>query len=130
MHDPQSLLELASVVRQKAYAPYSQFLVGAAVETTSGEVFTGCNVENASYGLAICAERHAIGNAVQAGFQSFSQIAVVASRLATPCGACRQFIFEFGSEIRVLCAAAESLDAVQQWTISELLPHGFRFDQK
>ena len=98
-----NLIEAALQVRQRAYAPYSKFHVGAAVLTDQGEVFVGCNVENASYGLAICAERMAIGAAVASGKKpseasplKIKTIVVAATPLASPCGACRQFIAEFG----------------------------------
>ena len=119
------LLSAAAKVRLNAYAPYSGFRVGAAVLTDDGTVITGCNVENASYGLAICAERNAIGRAIAMGYARFDTIAVVSEPLATPCGACRQFIVEFGKEIRVICADANHLDEVREWTIAELIPESF-----
>ena len=125
MASNEMLLSAAAEVRLKAYARYSGFRVGAAVLTPDGTVITGCNVENASYGLAICAERNAIGRAIAMGYDRFDTIAVVAEPLATPCGACRQFIVEFGKEIRVICAAANRLDEVSEWTISDLLPESF-----
>lgn len=121
------LVQLAIEARLKAYAPYSDFLVGAALLTDAGNIFTGCNVENSSYGLAICAERTAICKAVSEGEQQFTKIAVAASPLATPCGACRQFIFEFGQSIEVVCASPDTSE-FRVWTIDELLPAGFRFE--
>ena len=96
----ESLLAAASQARQNAYADYSGFLVGAALLTTDGTIVTGCNVENASYGLSICAERTAVVRAIAMGYTQFNRIAVVASPLATPCGACRQFVVEFGGRNR------------------------------
>jgi cytidine deaminase len=122
------LIQAALDVRKKAYAPYSQFLVGAALLAVDGEVFVGCNVENASYGLAICAERHAIGAAVAAGYQKFKTIVVAATPLATPCGACRQFIFEFGDDIEVVGIDANDTSRIQKWTSGGLLPEGFRLE--
>lgn len=123
----QQLIEFALAVRRKAYAPYSKFLVGAALMTTDGTVFTGCNVENASYGLCICAERNVICAAVSAGYQSFQTIVVAAVPLATPCGACRQFLTEFGSEIEVISVNADQPRETKTWTSGELLPDSFRF---
>ena len=115
-------------IRDSAYAPYSEFLVGAAVLTDDGSIFVGCNVENASYGLAICAEQNAITSAVAEGKQKFIAIAVAATPLASPCGACRQFIFEFGDDIQVISVDATEPTSRQQWTSKELLPSGFRLD--
>ncbi|MEL7499833.1 MAG: cytidine deaminase [Planctomycetota bacterium] len=123
----RELAKIAIEMRNQAYAPYSDFQVGAALLTVDGKLFTGCNVENSSYGLSICAERTAICKAVSEGEQVFEKIAVAASPQATPCGACRQFIFEFGSQIEVICVAADQLDSMRSWTIEELLPNGFRF---
>ena len=93
----EKLVSAAIVARKNAYAPYSNFQVGAALLTADQTIFTGCNVENASYGLAICAERTAICKAVSEGQQEFQAIAIATVPLATPCGACRQFIVEFGT---------------------------------
>ncbi len=100
---PEALLERARAVRAHAYAPYSRFAVGAAVETIEGEIVVGCNVENASYGLSICAERAALVHAIALGHRSFRAIAIAGpdGREAAPCGACRQFIVEFGEGIAV-----------------------------
>ena len=100
--DFQHLIQQAAEAREVAYAPYSNFLVGAALLTADGKTFTGCNVENASYGLSICAERTAICKAVSEGHQAFRAIAVAASPLASPCGACRQFIVEFGKDLSLI----------------------------
>lgn len=119
------LIEAAMNVRQLAYAPYSKLAVGAALLTSDGKIFTGCNVENASYGLAICAERNAICAAVAQGFRDYQRIVVAAAPLATPCGACRQFIYEFGKQVEVICVNANDLSVQKSWTIFELLPNGF-----
>ena len=120
----EELKRQAFAVRNHAYVPYSHFAVGAAVETTSGRIFTGCNVENASYGLTICAERSAIFQAVAAGETDLRRIAVVADSPdpVAPCGACRQVMVEFGvTEVMMynmtgLCKRAET---------AELLPYAF-----
>jgi cytidine deaminase len=108
--------------RDRAYAPYSSFRVGAALRTKSGQIFTGCNVENLSFGLTICAERVAIGTAVAAGETEFEAVVVVAesSEPVSPCGACRQVMAEFGSDIRVTSLNREG--TAFQTTVGELLP--------
>lgn len=120
------LIQAALDVRKNAYAPYSDFLVGAALLTADDQIFVGCNVENASYGLAICAERQAIGAAVAAGHKKFKAIAVTASPLASPCGACRQFIFEFGDDIQIIGVDANDPTIIKNWISGEILPDGFR----
>jgi len=126
-NDEQKRLIAAAVqARQHAYAKYSNFQVGAALQTYTGELFTGCNVENASYGLTICAERVAICSAVAAGFQKFTAIAIVTAGGMTPCGACRQFMVEFAGDLIVLIADASDLTRVKECKLSELLPDSFR----
>jgi cytidine deaminase len=125
----QQLIDIALEARLKAYAPYSEFLVGAAILCEDGTIFTGCNVENTSYGLCICAERTAICKAVSEGHQKFKAIAVSATPLASPCGACRQFIVEFGKDIVVLSVDANDPKQTKSWTIEELIPENFRFDK-
>lgn len=118
------LVAAATDVRNRAYAPYSGYLVGSAVLATDGRVFTGCNVENASYGLSVCAERHAIAAAVAAGCRDFAGIAVVTQSdpPAAPCGACRQVLAEFG-DFPVILAG---LDGCQEsTTVQDLLPLAF-----
>jgi cytidine deaminase len=98
-----TLLETAIEARKSAHAPYSHFLVGAALEAADGTVFTGCNVENATYGLSLCAERVAVFKAISEGTRTFQRIAVAADtgRLTPPCGACRQILWEFCGDIEV-----------------------------
>jgi cytidine deaminase len=118
------LVDAASSVRMNAYAPYSGFKVGAALLSKSGEVFVGCNVENASYGLSVCAERNAVAAAIAAGEGDFVALAVVteSSPPATPCGACRQVLAEFGElEIVLANPAGERRTA----SIGELLKEPF-----
>jgi cytidine deaminase len=116
------LIERAKDARERAYAPYSRFAVGAALLTTSNEVFCGCNVENLSFGLTSCAERNAVFAAVQAGQRRFTAVAVVADSIApvTPCGACRQVLAEFGLDLIVISANLQG--ATYQTGIAELLP--------
>ena len=123
------LIAAAVAAKASAYAPYSNFRVGCAIETEDGRVFTGCNVENASYGLTMCAERVAVGAAVAAGAKQFVRI-VVATDVdppSPPCGACRQVLYEFGTE-----AAVESVGPNwnRQCRLSELLPAAFDKDFK
>jgi cytidine deaminase len=120
------LITAAKRAQRRAYAPYSKFRVGAALLTTTGEVFTGCNVENASYGLTICAERVAVTQAVRDGHRKFKAIAVVAPNAAlSPCGACRQVLAEFGDMV-VICADSRNPRRVRLYLLSELLPQTFR----
>jgi cytidine deaminase len=124
---PDALLDLARRARDQAYAPYSRFLVGAAVLCEDGAVFTGCNVENASYGLSLCAERVAVGMAVAAGYRRFSAVAVVGTGpgATAPCGMCRQVIAEFAPNIPVYCSGESG--AVLLTDMAALLPHRFSF---
>ncbi|MBI3600155.1 MAG: cytidine deaminase [Nitrospinae bacterium] len=121
-----NLIAEAKKARENAYAPYSKFKVGAAVLTGDGKIFTGCNVENSSYGLSICAERTAIFNAVSAGYKEFTKIVVVTDidPPASPCGACRQVIFEFGDDIEVIMANLKGDVKIKK--IDELLKDGFK----
>lgn len=125
----QQLLATAQQVLVNAYAPYSQFRVGAAVLTEQGNIFVGCNVENVSYGLSMCAERNAIATAiaVEGGdTMNIKAIAIVNDRdiSCSPCGACRQVIWEFGKDAVVIFRANQTW---QTLTIAELLPAGFSF---
>lgn len=122
------LLAAARGVQARAYAPYSHFPVGAAVETAGGAVFTGCNVENASYGLTVCAERNAVAAAVAAGHQRIVRCVVVSNSEppASPCGACRQVLAEFGPDMEIRSVGPRS---EARWTLGELLPSAFRSSQ-
>jgi cytidine deaminase len=122
----QELVEAAQAARKRAYAPYSGFRVGAAVAGSSGSVYTGCNVENASYGLTICAERVAIFEAVAAGEQEITAVAVVSDPGATPCGACRQVLAEFAPQpenVRIIVVNGEGNERI--YTLNQLLPANF-----
>ncbi len=121
--DPHQLVDRAREARKHAYAPYSQYPVGAAVLTASGEVFSGCNIENASYGLTVCAERTALFKAVSEGETSIVALAVVAPEGASMCGACRQVLSEFGESIPVYLAGPSG--AHRATSIDELLPGAF-----
>jgi len=116
------LLSAARQVRESAYAPYSRFPVGAALRTSSGRIFCGCNVENLSFGLTVCAERAAVFAAVAAGETKFDAIAVVADSVqpVTPCGACRQVLAEFSSDLKICSANLQGQR--YETTIGELLP--------
>jgi len=111
------------VAAEHAYAPYSQFRVGAAVLTEDGQIYAGCNVENASYGLSVCAERTAVFKAVSKGERDFEAIAVVTEKGVTPCGACRQVLMEFGENIQVI--VADEAGEYRVFTLRELLPEAF-----
>ena len=126
MNDRQ-LLDMAKEASKNAYAPYSRFCVGAALEAADGRVFTGCNVENAALGSTICAERTACVKAVSEGKKSFRRIAIYADsqNWATPCGACRQCLAEFSPEMEVLCAKAGG--RYVSYKLSELMPHIFNY---
>jgi cytidine deaminase len=122
----RKLLAAAKAAQRNAHAPYSKFRVGAALLTKSGKVYTGVNVENASYGLTNCAERVAVGKAVSEGHRKFQAIAVVAPSAAlSPCGACRQVLAEFG-ECVVICADSRNTRRLKIHLLSELLPHSFK----
>jgi cytidine deaminase len=122
----QELIEIARQAREHAHAPYSQFKVGAALECADGRVFAGCNVENSSYGLSLCAERVAIFKAISEGYRDFKRIAVIADARTPvrPCGACRQVISDlFPKNAEVILANLSG--AKEGTTISELLPAPF-----
>jgi cytidine deaminase len=124
---PSELVQAAIDVREKAYARYSNFLVGAAILATDGRIYTGCNVENASYGLTICAERAAVFNAVAAGQRQFELLAIATAGGASPCGACRQVLAEFAPELPILLVDVNRPKAVVEVSLKDLLPQGFRF---
>ena len=124
--DRDALIRAALDAQQRAYCPYSNFPVGAAIRAASDKIYQGCNVENASYGLTICAERVAAGAAVAAGERNFAAIAVVTRGGASPCGACRQFLAEFGPDMEVLLVDADDGQRVTATTLGALLPDQFR----
>ncbi len=119
------LIQTAIEMLDRAYVPYSHFPVGAALECADGSVYTGCNVENASYGLTICAERTAAVKAVSEGHRDFKRIVIAGNSedFCTPCGACRQFLYEFAPELEVICLNGKR--EKMKTTLSELLPYGF-----
>ena len=121
----QELVAVALRARENAYAPYSRFRVGAALECADGTVYTGCNVENAAYGSSICAERTAIFKAVSEGHRDFVRI-VIAGRsedYCVPCGSCRQVMMEFAPEMEVICLNGRG--QAKSFRLRELLPYGF-----
>src|SRR5215204_5823092 len=124
-HTDEDLVAAATDVREKAYAPYSNFKVGAAVETDEGNIYTGCNVESASYGLTVCAERVAIWKGISRGEKRFGRIAVVVDteELTPPCGVCRQIIWEFCGDVPVILSNLHGKSETVQ--MSELLPRAF-----
>jgi cytidine deaminase len=124
----EELIARATAAMGHAYAPYSKFSVGAALEADDGRVFVGCNVENASYPVGMCAERVALGHAVASGARQFRRVAVASSgaRPASPCGMCRQALAEFGIDLEVVSVTVGG-DS-RRWTLAELLPADFRLD--
>ncbi len=121
----QDLIKKANQVRLRAYTPYSNYQVGAALLTTSGNIFTGANVENAAYGVTMCAERSAVFSAVSAGERDFVAIAVATHNGGSPCGSCRQVLSEFGLDIDVLQVDDQG-KLIQQNTLRDLLPGAFQ----
>lgn len=123
--DLEHLVDCARRARQNAHAPYSEFKVGAALETPAGLVFAGCNVENATYGLTLCAERVALVKAISEGQRQFTRIAIVADTAAPtpPCGACRQLLWEFSGDIEIILANLAGIQATHR--LVELFPLPF-----
>jgi len=121
----QALTDAAWDAIRHAVCAYSGFPVGAALATAGGRIFTGCNIENASYGLTVCAERVALWKALSEGVRSFTEIVIVteAASPTSPCGACRQLLWEFCGDIPVTSVLRDGRS--QTWTLSQLLPHGF-----
>jgi cytidine deaminase len=121
----QDLIPAALAARENAHAPFSNFKVGAAVEDETGRVFTGCNIENATFGLTLCAERIAIFKAISEGSRKFRRIAVVAdtSKLTPPCGACRQILWEFCGDIEIVLANLSG--AAETLRLATLFPRAF-----
>ena len=121
----QRLLEAARAVRENAHAAFSHFKVGAALETAEGNIITGCNVENATYGLTICAERVAVFKAISEGQRRFTRVAVVADTQdpTPPCGACRQILWEFGGDLEVILGNLQGEKAL--FRLKDLLPYPF-----
>ena len=124
-HSTEELVDAAKTARENSYAPYSDFRVGAAIEMEDGEIYSGCNVESASYGLTVCAERVAIWKAISEGKHKVKGIAVVADtkELTPPCGVCRQIIWEFGGNIPVTLANLNG--GRETIEMKDLLPRAF-----
>jgi cytidine deaminase len=120
-----TLLAAALAARENAFAPYSKFRVGAAIEDSAGRIHTGCNVENATYGLTVCAERVAIFKAISEGVSKFRRLAVAADtdRLTPPCGACRQILWEFCGDIEIVLVNPRG--KIETWRLKELFPKPF-----
>ena len=128
MIQDRELFLMATEALKNAYAPFSKFTVGAALLSGTGEVFTGVNVENSSIGATICAERTAFVKAISEGERKFTTIAVVSGEGAVlPCGICRQFMFEFGDDLRVI--TGDDADHLKVYRIKDLLPEGFRLER-
>jgi len=125
--EPQ-LIELACQVRRRAHAPYSRFQVGAALRTRGG-VFVGCNVENASFGLTMCAERAAVFHAVAGGEREFELLVLASSGGAPPCGACCQVLAEFCADLPMLLIDVERENRITRIRLSDLLPHRFELSR-
>lgn len=125
MSDHDKLIAAAKAARENAHAPYSNFRVGAALRAKSGRVYTGCNVENSTYGLTVCAERVAIFKAISEGERGFDAIAVVTDteKLTSPCGACRQLIWEFCGDVPVILSNLKG--ASETHSMKSLFPHPF-----
>ena len=123
-NEKQSLVDLANTARQRAYAPYSKYHVGAALRTKTGRIFTGVNIENAAYPHTMCAERVAIFKAVSEGEKEFEVIAVATDNGGSPCGGCRQVLAEFGLDTIVLIAN-DNGELLKEMTVKELLPEAF-----
>ncbi len=120
----RTLVEAAIAASRNAYAPYSGYAVGAALQSADGTIYTGCNVENAAYPATICAERTALVKAVSEGQRAFTSIAVVTRNGGSPCGVCRQMLYEFAPDLRVIIAN-QAGNILHDIRMTDLLPHGF-----
>ncbi|MBT8337648.1 MAG: cytidine deaminase [Gemmatimonadetes bacterium] len=129
MTTDDELLDRAREIRGRAYAPYSNYPVGAVLEAADGSLYEGCNVENASFPVTLCAERGALSAAVAAGHRSFRRIALSTSgaEAVAPCGACRQALVEFAPNLEIVSEAGED---VRRWSLNELLPVRFVLDPR
>lgn len=123
-NENQALVQKAVEASRKAYCPYSNYYVGAALKSKQGEVFLGCNVENSAFSSTICAERTALVKAVSEGHREFEKLAIVTKHGGIPCGSCRQMLYEFGSDLKVICADLEG-SISRECELSDLLPNGF-----
>jgi cytidine deaminase len=122
--DIHALIQTATAAMRHAYIPYSNYAVGAALRAADGTIYTGCNVENASFPATICAERTALVKAVSEGRRTFDVIVVVTRNGGSPCGICRQMMYEFAPELRVICATLDG-DIIIDERLSDLLRRGF-----
>ena len=127
--EENALIEAARRARHSAHAPYSGFQVGAALEA-GGDIFIGCNVENASYGLTICAERAAVLHAIASGRREFKRMVIISPGGLAPCGACRQVLAEFCDDLDILLVDVERSDAVRRCQLNRLLPDRFMLSSK
>ena len=122
----EELIQIANETRKRAYAPYSNFSVGAALLSSDGQIFTGCNIENASFGATMCAERTAIANAVSSGVTDFTKIAIAGAKdLCYPCGICRQVLSEFCDPETFEIILISSEGKIKEFKLGELLPNFF-----
>lgn len=129
---PQSIQDLLNAARQaasRAYAPYSHFTVGAALLGSNGIVYPGFNIENASYGLTLCAERSAVVLAMSDGCRSWQHLAVVSPASVSPCGSCRQFLAEFDLQLPIWIGGLDPSHPIRSWTLQQLLPDTMTLDQ-
>lgn len=122
--DLKTLIDRALAASENAYVPYSNYQVGAALTTASGEIFSGCNVENAAYPAGICAERTALVKAVSEGHRQFETIVIATRNGGSPCGMCRQMLYEFAPTLRVVCVDAHG-EVTVDTSLDQLLLHGF-----
>ena len=125
LEEKKELIRMALAAREKAYVPYSDFMVGAALRAKDGRIFTGCNVENAAYGAPICAERTAMVKAVSEGHRDFDTIVIAGKSedYCVPCGTCRQVMMEFAPDLTVICLNGKGES--KRFALKELLPYGF-----